>query len=270
MVNKVEEWLTDGTPSSMVAKVSERAAHGGFRNEFDTMAWYRANTSFPVPEPYAYVSDAECFSGTVLLMEKLPGRHLGAARQTMRGNAAYQLELAQILADLHDHKRDTYGNALKEEGQHTWLEGFRPRIRSEFDAVADRLSSQGRKTVTRLLDNLDTYMPECGDPTLVHGDLWATNIIVDDTDPNALRITGFVDGSATYTDVEYELAYLRVFNAAGLPFFRAYVERHALRDGFEERCRIYWLNTMLLHVRVFGPEYLPRTEHIAREIATFL
>ena len=39
------------------------------------------------------------------------------------------------------------------------------------------------------------------------------------------------------------------------------------RPGFETRCRIYWLNTMLLHVRYFGDaHYVHASEGLAREL----
>ena len=101
---------------------------------------------------------------------------------------------------------------------------------------------------------------------LFRSDLWATNFLVDDADPDRPRITGFVDGLANYADAEFELAYLLVFGAANGTFFDHYTRRHPLRPGFDRRCRVYWLNTMLIHVRHFGAAYLPRTESIAREL----
>ena len=267
MVNTVEEWVTNGTPASVVAKISPTPEHPGLGEEYRMLDWYRSNTTFPVPRPYAWVTGDPAFGGTVLLMEKLEGRHLGAARLTARGMARVQTELAEHLAELHEYTRPTYGSAFDPEGHRQWLDIFQRQIQREFSAVIDRLSPASRSTVGRAVARLPELMPECDRPTLVHGDLWATNIIVDDSSPTEPHISGFVDGAARYTDVEYELAYLRVFNTADLTFFRAYTRRHALREGFEERCRIYWLNTMMLHVRVFGDEYLPRTERIAEQLA---
>lgn len=267
MVNTVVELLTDGEPASLVAKVSEEPDHGGFRWEYDSLRYFRERTTFPVPRPYACLDGDEAFAGKCLLMAKVPGKHLGQVRLTAGGMARLQRQMADLVADLHEHRRDTYGPAWQPGGPTRWLDRFGPQIASEFEAVADRLRPVSRRTIARLLADLGDWLPEFGQPTLVHGDLWATNIMADDTDGEAPRITAFLDGGARFTEVEYELAYLRVFHTADASFFEHYATRHAIRDGFDSRCRVYWLNTMLLHVRVFGADYLPPCERLADELA---
>jgi len=266
MVNRVEEWITDGEPAAIVAKVTGETEHKGFRDEYSSLDWCARHTSFPMPKPLACVSATQECAGTVLLMERLPGRNLGAARLTTAGMHRLQIEMAGILADLHAHKRDTYGSVLEPGGTKRWVDVFGPQIGSEFSAVNNHLSSSARKTISGMLDNLDVWLLESGDPTLVHGDVWATNVMVDDSDPARPALTGFLDAVLRYTDVEYELAYLLVFQTADQTFFTEYARRHPLRDGFDRRCRVYWLNTMLLHVRVFGATYLPACERLAQEI----
>ncbi|MGD2174785.1 MAG: aminoglycoside phosphotransferase family protein [Candidatus Brocadiaceae bacterium] len=266
MVNSVLELTTDGTPERVVAKLNAQPGHGGFEHELRVLRWYRQHTQFPVPEPYGCDTSGELFPGSCLMMERLPGDNLAHVHLSADGRAQVEREMARIVARLHEHKRGTYGSALEPErkGPRRWLERFGPRIRKEFEAAAGRLSSEARRSIRRTLDELDRWLPESGDPTLVHGDLWATNIIVD---PSGPRVTGFVDGGANYADVEYELAYLLVFNTAGDPFFGEYGRHHAVRDGFPVRCRVYWLNTMMLHVRVFGDaHYVRACERLAREL----
>jgi fructosamine-3-kinase len=270
MINSVVELATDGDPGLVVAKLSDRPGNKGFEHEFKVLQWYREQTRFPVPEPYGCDTSGELFSGSCLMMERLPGNNLGEARLTPAGRTAVERQMADILSELHRCRRPTYGSALEpeEQGRRNWLDGFGPRISSEFEAVADRLSAESRRIIDEVLGNLASWLPESGDPTLVHGDLWATNIIVDHGRGEP-RVSGFVDGGASFSDVEYELAYLLVFHTVGAAFFRRYAEQHALRDGFEIRCRVYWLNTMLLHVRVFGDaHYVLACENLARELAS--
>lgn len=269
MVNSVLELTTDGEPRRIVAKLSGEPGRSGFEREYGVLQWYRVNTDFPVPEPYGYDTSGLIFPGSCLLMECLPGANLGEAGLGAVGRAAVERQMAQMLAALHEHRRHTYGSALEaaEKGSQRWLDGFGPRIRGEFESVAERLSADARSTITQVLDHLDDWLPESGWPTLVHGDLWATNIIVNPHDPDGPTISGFVDGSANYADVEYELAYLLVFHTAGAAFFGEYSRYHPIREGFDARCRIYWLNTMLLHVRVFGDaHYVLACENLAREL----
>ena len=57
-----------------------------------------------------------------------------------------------------------------------------------------------------------------------------------------------------------------MFRTVGAPFFREYALHHAIRKGFEIRCRVYWLNTMMLHVRAFGDaHFVAACEGLARE-----
>jgi fructosamine-3-kinase len=266
MVNTVEEWVTDGEPARLVAKIGEEPGHGGFRWEYDALRYHGERGTLPVPRSYACIDGGEAFAGKCLLMEKVAGRNLGEARLSARGRRHFQAELARLIADLHDHRRETYGSALEAGGTRRWLDLFGPDIESEFRAVRGLLSPRSREAVARMLKNLGDWLPEFGEPTLVHGDLWATNIMVDDADPDRPHVTGFLDGGASFREVESELAYLRVFHTADATFFEHYAARHPIREGFERRSRVYWLNTMMLHVRVFGTDYLAACEDLARQV----
>ena len=119
-----------------------------------------------------------------------------------------------------------------------------------------------------MLAELDKWLPEFDQPTLIHGDIWAANIMVNDTDPDKPLINAFLDVNAQFADVEYELAYLNVFHTADETFFSEYTKHHPLRPDFERRCLVYWLNTMMIHIWYFGPSYVPSCQDIARRIET--
>jgi fructosamine-3-kinase len=266
MVNSVLELVTDGEPRLAVAKLSGQPGNRAFQHESRVLHWYRTHTDFPVPQPYGCDVSGETFSGSALFMERLPGENLGHAHLSRPQTEAVERHMASLVERLHRHRRNTYDSALEpaEEGRQRWLDVFKPQISSEFEAIAARLSPFARSVIERMLGGLEEWLPEFAEPTLVHGDLWATNIMVD---PQAGRVTGFVDGGANYSEVEYELAYLLVFNTAGRAFFEAYSRLHPLRPDFRSRCRIYWLNTMMLHVRVFGDaQYVEACERLAGEI----
>jgi fructosamine-3-kinase len=266
MVNRVEKWTADGQPVAIVAKLSEKSDNQDFYTEYKSLAWYRKNSSFPVPEPYACASVGE-FSGTCLLMECAKGKNLRGARLSARGAESFQNQLAKILIDLHARKRDTYGSCLEPAGPKRWLDIFGPQIESNYNDSKAQLSSSCRQIVEKLLSNLDRHLPEYNQPTLIHGDIWATNIMVDDTDCDKPIITAFLDVNARYAEVEYELAYLKVFSTADETFFAEYTIACPLREGFDDRCLIYWLNTMMLHVWMFGSGYISSCENIAGRIS---
>jgi len=118
-----------------------------------------------------------------------------------------------------------------------------------------------------MLSDLTDWLPETNRPTLVHGDVWAANILVDDSDPDSPQIKAMIDSNAQFADVEYELAYLRIFSTADVNFFSRYTKRYQLIDGFVNRCLVYGLNTMMIHLWMFGPSYLASCEDLISQIA---
>lgn len=267
MVNSVLELTTDGEPRQIVAKLNAEVGRTSFERERDILLWHREHSPLPVPMPYGCDTSGEVFGGSCLLLERLPGVNLAQARLSGAETVRVECEMARILAEMHGLTRETYGFALRPagEGRPRWLGIFRERITSEYEDASPRLSARARRNVEAVLDELDAWLPEAGRPTLVHGDLWATNILVGRNGAGEPFVSGFVDGSADFADVEYELAYLLVFNTVGSPFFQEYARHHPIREGFELRCRVYWLHTMLLHVRAFGDAHYVRNSEALAE-----
>lgn len=265
MIHQTCQWITDGEPAAIVAKVNRLDRVETLRREAAGLTWYRRHTQLPVPEPYACAEVPEAGLG-VLMLEKIHGTTLDQARLSQRGQRHFQQELARHVAALHHHHRDQFGSPLAQESYPRWLDAFAPMFHRHFEAVRDQLSTRSRQIIEHTLAHLERWLPPQAKPTLIHGDLWATNILVDDSHPHQPRIMAFIDGAPTYSDPEYELAYLRLFNTADSTFFAAYAREHPIHPGFEQRCRIYWLATMLLHVQQFGPRCVPACESLAEQI----
>ncbi|MEX0653482.1 MAG: fructosamine kinase family protein [Phycisphaeraceae bacterium] len=266
MVNLVWAWRLDGEPGWLVAKINTLDHYDTFAREMAELNWYRRRSSFPVPTPYACFADEQLnISG--LLMERVAGTNLADARLSPRGVASLQQQMAVHVAGLHTHTRATFGPAGDgQPGQPRWLDVFTPVIEREFHAVREQLGSRARETAHHVIEHLGHWLPEQATPTLVHGDLWTTNILVDDAHADRPRLLAFIDPAATYADTEYELAYLRLFQTADETFFETYTQQHPLRPGFERRCRVYWLNTMLLHIRLFGDRYVAACEDVTHQL----
>ncbi len=266
MMGVVQEWtMRDATdePRSVVAKLHPRRDDPALRFEERSLRWYAQHTALPVPRVYAL---ADLPNGTCLLMQRLEGNNLEAARLAPLGRRSVMLQLADHLARLHQVRRETYGPAWQQTGQTRWLDNFRPAFRAELEAVGPRLDARTRWIAGELADSLEAWLPEFNQPTLVHGDLWATNIIVNDAQPQSPLISGFIDASAVFREVEYELAYLRLFRTVDRDFFDRYHRAHPPRHGFERRCLVYWLYFTLLHVRTFGNQYLKNCASLAQRI----
>ncbi|RLZ03015.1 fructosamine kinase [Kocuria tytonicola] len=87
-------------------------------------------------------------------------------------------------------------------------------------------------------------------PSLVHGDLWAGNRVVDRAGANWL-----IDPSAFYGHREYDLAMMQLFGGFGRDCFAAYDETYPLADGWQQRVPWYQLPPLLIHAIRFGGGY---------------
>ncbi|WP_299519236.1 fructosamine kinase family protein [uncultured Serinicoccus sp.] len=87
-------------------------------------------------------------------------------------------------------------------------------------------------------------------PTLVHGDLWAGNRLVDDRGRSWL-----VDPCAHYAHREVDLAMMQLFGGFSGRVLAAYVEAFPLAEGWERRTAVFQTVPLLVHVLLFGGGY---------------
>lgn len=87
-------------------------------------------------------------------------------------------------------------------------------------------------------------------PTLVHGDLWAGNRLVDAGGRNWL-----IDPSAYWGHREVDIAMMLLFGGFGEECLTAYDAEHPLAPGWEERVPWYQLPPLLVHAVRFGGGY---------------
>ncbi|MBI1338026.1 MAG: phosphotransferase [Phycisphaera sp.] len=263
-------WTVTAQPGEIIAKIHLQQEEPTLRREFATLSWFSKNSLLPVPQPHAFIYGSPAFRGTVLLMEKAPGRALDKKRLTPAGWKLVQIDLARHLANLHDIHREQFGHALEPARYDRWLDKFGPNFEMVFHAVREKLSTRTRAVMANVIRHLDTLIPSNSKPTLVHGELLPQNIFIDDHDPDEPAITAFLGCGAYFYDAEYELAHLRLFETVDETFFNTYEKRHPPRPGFERRCLIYWMHTLMHHTHRFGDSHLPACEQVAQRLETYL
>lgn len=179
-------------------------------------------------------------------------------------NMPAQQHAADLLATLHevgaDHfglERDTLIGSLHQpnEPQEVWIPFFREKRLLYMAGEAQRAGRLPTSVLPRieaLAARLEEWLTEPQHPSLIHGDVWTSNVLADGD-----RITGFLDPAIYYAHPEIELAFITLFNTFGEPFFQRYREHHPL-DGhfFDKRRHIYNLYPLLVHVRLFGGSYV--------------
>jgi fructosamine-3-kinase len=99
-------------------------------------------------------------------------------------------------------------------------------------------------------------------PSILHGDLWGGNYIVDDNGEACL-----VDPAAYFGHREADLAMTRLFGGFEPPFYSAYAEEWPLAAGHEERLPMYQLYHLINHVNLFGSGYYAQCERILERFA---
>lgn len=266
MINSVLLLEFDADPGAAVVKLSSRGGENPFGGEQYALQYVREHSSFPVPEPYLCRGAGELLEQHVLLLEYVPGSNLGEVALGWTDRQQIDRHLAELLLELHSHTRDTFGE-LGEDGDRSvdWRNLFIPKITVNLEDCRARLPAQVIERMEVVLERLPVSFESQSEPVLVHGDIWATNVMV--LRNGTWRVTGLVDPSTRYTDVEFELAYMEVFGTVTEAFFGAYCAHRPLREGYEVRRLYYWLDTMLRHVVLFGDQhYADRALRITREL----
>lgn len=241
--------MPDG--ADLVAKV-DPSASSGLALEGWMLQRLRRDRALPVPAVHHAADD-------LLVMDHIS--HLG-------GHA--DLHAADLLAALHGHRaercgleRDTVIGGLPQPNPWTdsWVEFFaqhRLREMARQAHQAGKLPDDLRDRVDALAGRLGEWLDEPpGGPSLLHGDVWGGNVLIDSD-----RVAAFVDPAIYYGHPEVELAFVTLFATFGDAFFTRYRERAGLAEGFfETRRDLYNLYPLLVHVRLFGGAYVHSVRH---------
>jgi fructosamine-3-kinase len=114
-----------------------------------------------------------------------------------------------------------------------------------------------RKQINKVHDRLERLISHSDCPRLLHGDLWASNILAAADDSGRWRVTGILDPWSKFGHTEAELAYLELFHTVTPAFMKVYQASHRISpDYYRIRRPIYQLYPMINHVHLFGQEYL--------------
>lgn len=132
----------------------------------------------------------------------------------------------------------------------TWHESW---VERRVAVLARRAADEGRlDPVTAVLaerigpEHLGPQEP----PTLVHGDLWGGNRLVD-----RIGDSWLIDPCAHLGHREVDLAMMQLFGGFGGRAYAAYVEVSPLAEGWQQRVAVYQTVPLLVHAILFGGGY---------------
>lgn len=176
----------------------------------------------------------------------------------------YWNNLGRQLALLHrmtnnsfglDH--DNYIGSLKQFNHQnvSWVNFFieqRLSVQLKIAADSNLIDLASARKVEMLYSKLPSLLPE-EKPSLLHGDLWSGNIII-----NKLGNPCFIDPAVYYGSREADLAMTRLFEVFNDEFYCSYDDCFPLLPGYSERVDIYNLYPLFVHLNLFGLVYLSR------------
>jgi fructosamine-3-kinase len=176
-------------------------------------------------------------------------------------------EFGRSFAEMHKHTNDTFGfyednfigsnqqmNIPDEREKTDWTSFyFNKRILFQLQ-LAERLGNSTdtlRKGVLKLENKIEDIIGGGKEkPSLLHGDLWGGNYMVDENG-NAVLI----DPAVYYGHREADLGMTKLFGGFSSEFYRSYSETFPLEDGYEYRENMYKLYHILNHLNLFGGGY---------------
>src|SRR3990170_4265627 len=113
------------------------------------------------------------------------------------------------------------------------------------------VNSNFRKCFNQLENKIENILSgKIEKPSLLHGDLWAGNYLVDENGRVCL-----IDPAVYYGNREADLAMTKLFGGFTKEFYDSYNELYPLEDGYEYRENIYKLYHVLNHLNLFGSGY---------------
>ncbi len=157
-------------------------------------------------------------------------------------------------------KKDNYIGASVQINtpKENWAAFFREcRLLPQIYRAEKYFDSRMRKQCRKLLDNLDSYLPEPEFPSLLHGDLWSGNAICG-PDGKAW----ILDPAVYVGHFEAELAMTELFGKYPASFYEAYSEINRIDSGYQDRRDLYNLYHLLNHLNLFGGSYYNSVQSI--------
>ncbi|PKA83325.1 hypothetical protein ATE92_1477 [Ulvibacter sp. MAR_2010_11] len=226
-----------------------------FEAEAKGLQLLTSTNSFKIP---SVIAEGSFENSSYLLMEYIPSG---------KASAHFWTIFAEKLAALHGNTQQYFGL------DHNNYIGNLPQTNklkespSEF-YITQRLEPQLRLAETKgySFSNMDAFFKNSTilvpnePPSLIHGDLWNGNYMIDETGAPVL-----IDPAAAFAPREMDLAMMQLFGGFSDEVYFKYHEIFPLYEGFKERTSLWQLYYLLVHLNLFGSSYFSQVKAIIKK-----
>jgi len=197
-----------------------------------------------------------------LLMEYIEEENVSVPmRETMAAETLLKLHSVSNDARMYGYWYDTTIGAFEQKNEQTQYHWALFYAQMRLMPMAKHcyeeglLPKQQLKRIERLCSKLYTRIDMSKIvPSLIHGDLWSGNMLFN------MMGAVLIDPALYYADREVELAFILMFNTFGEKFWEHYRQECSLSDDFyETKVPLYQLYYYLVHMAIYGKNYLPGT-----------
>lgn len=176
-------------------------------------------------------------------------------------------EFGRSFSQLHKYTNESFGfyednfigsnlqkNIPSADEKNNWVKFyFNKRILFQLHLAEINGYATGElnKGILKLEEKIENILEGSNEkPSLLHGDLWGGNYMIDENGKAVL-----IDPAVYYGHREADLGMTKLFGGFSSEFYAAYNESFPLADGYEYRENIYKLYHVLNHLNLFGGGY---------------
>ena len=224
-----------------------------FTTEAQGLSWLRDSGTVNIPQ-VLFVSDAP----PCLALEWVDEGPRVASGEEQLGQQLAALHQQRFACFGRPDERTTGSLAVPNSPHKDWASFYRAcRLLPLLDKAQERsaLSASTIDKLHTLCDRLPDVAPPPAPPSLVHGDLWAGNRIVD-----SAGLSWLIDPAAHGNHREFDLAMMRLFGGYESTCFSAYNEAYPLDAGWQQRIPLMQLAPLIVHAIKFGGHYAAATD----------
>ena len=201
--------------------------------------------------------------------------------EAVNNNSNYSMEmLGRQFAKLHRYRVKKYGfyednfigytpqlNKPSKEGSLNWAT-FYAENRLAYQTSLAVKNGYASLKMRKLMDNLIKKVPDLisgteEEPSLLHGDLWSGNYLID-----KMGVPWLIDPAVYYGHREADLAMTSLFGGFSNTFYSAYKSAYPISPGYAEREPLYQLYHLLNHLNLFGSCYYGQVISILKRYAS--